>query len=102
MVSACVAAVVLSAGLRDARPNAAVVSLAAAAQRQAADSPARAARCRLRSAAYQYGHLNRADRDPRESLVTDPRASTWPHGSSIGGLLGVASSFEMGHVKVEW
>ena len=52
--------------------------------------------------AGQYGHLNLAEREPRASFVTEPSASTWPHGSIIGGLSGVASSLEMGQVNVEW
>ena len=51
--------------------------------------------------AGQYGHLKRAEREPRASFVTEPRARTWPHGRSIGGLPGVASSFEIGQVNVE-
>ena len=42
--------------------------------------------------------MKRADRVPLASLVTEPKASTWPHGSIIGGLPGVASSFETCHV----
>lgn len=52
--------------------------------------------------AGQYGHLKRAEREPRASFVTEASASTWPHGSSIGGLPSEASSREMGHVNVEW
>ena len=57
--------------------------------------------CAIVHSAGQYGHLNRADREPRASFVAEDNANTWPHGSSAGGLPGVASSFEIGHVKDE-
>ena len=57
--------------------------------------------CAIVHSAGQYGHLNRADREPRASFVAEDNANTWPHGSSAGGLPGVANSFEIGHVKDE-
>eukprot|EP00962_Isochrysis_galbana_P023464 scaffold7099_cov131-Isochrysis_galbana.AAC.8 len=49
----------------------------------------------------QYGHLKRTVRLPRASFWSEAEASTWPHGSSIGGLSGVAGSLETGHAKIE-
>ena len=43
--------------------------------------------------------MKRWVRLPRASLVIELRARTWPQGSIMGGLSGVAPSLDTGQVK---